>query len=178
VGSGPRPGCRRETCRRCPLRSRALVSSFEEPGGQRVSLSFAPWDVATSAHTRLSWLDSVVLGVSAQAWPGNLGHMAPMPEIIYVINTPSMALSIKSEEADQLARDLAAETGETLTEHRIERPAWSPSWRHKPRPGRHLRQERARLSLECSQFRGTGRRGARMSLRPRPVFIRGQVPPW
>jgi hypothetical protein len=48
--------------------------------------------------------------------------MAPMAEIIYVINTPSMALSIKSEEADQLARDLAAEIGETLTEHRIERP--------------------------------------------------------
>jgi antitoxin VapB len=30
--------------------------------------------------------------------------------------TSAMALSIKSDEADRLARDLAAETGETLTE--------------------------------------------------------------
>jgi antitoxin VapB len=39
-----------------------------------------------------------------------------MAEIIFVIYTSSMALSIKSDEADQLARELAAETGETLTE--------------------------------------------------------------
>jgi antitoxin VapB len=32
------------------------------------------------------------------------------------IHTSAMALSIKSDEADQLARELAAETGETLTE--------------------------------------------------------------
>jgi antitoxin VapB len=37
-------------------------------------------------------------------------------EIISKIYTSSMALSIKSDEADQLARELAAETGETLTE--------------------------------------------------------------
>jgi antitoxin VapB len=37
-------------------------------------------------------------------------------EVCYVIYTSSMALSIKSDEADQLARELAAETGETLTE--------------------------------------------------------------
>ena len=60
-----------------------------------------------------------------------------------------MALSIKSDEADQLARELAAETGETLTEavvialrERLDREharhaasmrsdwrAWRPMWR-------------------------------------------------
>ena len=39
-----------------------------------------------------------------------------MAEICYSIYTSTMALSIKSDEADQLARELAAETGETLTE--------------------------------------------------------------
>ena len=39
-----------------------------------------------------------------------------MAEVCYTIYTSSMALSIKSDEADQLARELAAETGETLTE--------------------------------------------------------------
>ena len=39
-----------------------------------------------------------------------------MAEVCYDIYTSSMALSIKSDEADQLARELAAETGETLTE--------------------------------------------------------------
>ena len=39
-----------------------------------------------------------------------------MVEIRYAIYTSAMALSIKSDEADRLARELAAETGETLTE--------------------------------------------------------------
>jgi antitoxin VapB len=39
-----------------------------------------------------------------------------MAEVWRTIYTSSMALSIKSEEADRLARELAAETGETLTE--------------------------------------------------------------
>ncbi len=39
-----------------------------------------------------------------------------MVEVHYEIYTSSMALSIKSDEADRLARELAAETGETLTE--------------------------------------------------------------
>ena len=39
-----------------------------------------------------------------------------MVEVCYSIYTSSMALSIKSDEADRLARELAAETGETLTE--------------------------------------------------------------
>jgi antitoxin VapB len=39
-----------------------------------------------------------------------------MAEVCYFIYTSSMALSIKSDEADRLARELATETGETLTE--------------------------------------------------------------
>ena len=39
-----------------------------------------------------------------------------MAEVCHVIYTSSMALSIKSDEADELARELAAGTGETLTE--------------------------------------------------------------
>jgi antitoxin VapB len=39
-----------------------------------------------------------------------------MAEICQLFYTSSMALSIKSEEADRLARELAAETGETLTD--------------------------------------------------------------
>ena len=39
-----------------------------------------------------------------------------MAEVCYIVYTSSMALSIKSDEADQLARELAAETGESLTE--------------------------------------------------------------
>jgi antitoxin VapB len=39
-----------------------------------------------------------------------------MAEINQKFYTSSMALSIKSEEADRLARELAAETGETLTD--------------------------------------------------------------
>ena len=39
-----------------------------------------------------------------------------MAEVCHVIYTSSMALSIKSDEADRLARELSAATGETLTE--------------------------------------------------------------
>jgi antitoxin VapB len=39
-----------------------------------------------------------------------------MAEVCYAVYISAMALSIKSDEADQLARELAAETGETLTE--------------------------------------------------------------
>ena len=39
-----------------------------------------------------------------------------MAEISYDVYKSSMALSIKSDEADRLARELAAQTGETLTE--------------------------------------------------------------
>jgi antitoxin VapB len=39
-----------------------------------------------------------------------------MVEVCLSIYTSAMALSIKSDEADRLARELAAETGETLTE--------------------------------------------------------------
>jgi antitoxin VapB len=39
-----------------------------------------------------------------------------MAEINHGFYTSSMALSIKSDEADRLARELVAETGETLTD--------------------------------------------------------------
>jgi antitoxin VapB len=39
-----------------------------------------------------------------------------MAEVRHAIYTSSMALSIKSDEADRLARELSAETGETLTD--------------------------------------------------------------
>jgi antitoxin VapB len=39
-----------------------------------------------------------------------------MAEVRHSIYTSSMALSIKSAEADRLARELSAETGETLTD--------------------------------------------------------------
>lgn len=48
---------------------------------------------------------------------GTAGLVLPcMAEVCHIIYTSTMALSIKSDEADQLARELAAETGETLTE--------------------------------------------------------------
>jgi antitoxin VapB len=39
-----------------------------------------------------------------------------MAEVCHQIYTSSMVLSIKSDEADRLARELTAETGETLTQ--------------------------------------------------------------
>jgi len=39
-----------------------------------------------------------------------------MAEVCQYFYTSSMALSIKSDEADRLARELSAETGETLTD--------------------------------------------------------------
>ena len=80
-----------------------------------------------------------------------------------------MALSIKSDEADRLARELAAETGETLTEavvvalkerldreHAGTRPAWEPAgaWRPRsqrcrsPTPGRQRRSS-VTTTLAC-----------------------------
>jgi antitoxin VapB len=41
---------------------------------------------------------------------------ARVVDIDLAVYTSSMALSIKSDEADRLARELAAETGETLTD--------------------------------------------------------------
>ena len=55
---------------------------------------------------------------AAVCGPG-MGSSLPfscMAEVCYIVYISSMALSIKSDEADQLARELAAETGETLTE--------------------------------------------------------------
>jgi antitoxin VapB len=47
---------------------------------------------------------------------GALRPAAREEEISFHVYTYAMALSIKSDEADRLARQLAAETGETLTE--------------------------------------------------------------
>ena len=47
---------------------------------------------------------------------GCLPRRCKMVEVSHQIYTSSMALSIKSDKADRLARELAAETGETLTE--------------------------------------------------------------
>ncbi len=55
-------------------------------------------------------------GVTRRSWTSPTPALPCMAEVCYVIYTSSMALSIKSDEADQLARELAAETGETLTE--------------------------------------------------------------
>ena len=51
-------------------------------------------------------------------WSKNGLHVVAkvMAEVCHVIYTSPMALSIKSDEADRLARELTAETGETLTE--------------------------------------------------------------
>jgi len=57
--------------------------------------------------------DGAMAGTRESHWPP-LDHL--IAEVCYAIYTSSMALSIKSDEADRLARELAAETGETLTE--------------------------------------------------------------
>jgi antitoxin VapB len=72
------------------------------PGRQRRPISQRPASIRPGGK-----------GFSA---PTNSSRVALMVEIRYGIYTSAMALSIKSDEADQLARELAAETGETLTE--------------------------------------------------------------
>lgn len=73
-------------------------------------------------------------------------------EIRLPIYTSTMALSIKSDEADQLARELAAETGETLTEavvialkERLER--------EHARHGAGMRTQLARLAADVAALR-------------------------
>jgi antitoxin VapB len=64
---------------------------------------------------RLSGKD-IVKALGKVGWELERVTGSCMAEVCYLIYTSSMALSIKSDEADQLARELAAETGETLTE--------------------------------------------------------------
>lgn len=73
-----------------------------------------------------------------------------MSRIMPVIYNPDMALSIKDPEADRLARELAARTGETLTETVVvalrERLA-----RQTGRPGAvPLRDELATIRRRCA----------------------------
>lgn len=79
-------------------------------------------------------------------------HDARMVEICYVIYTSAMALSIKSDEADQLARELAAETGETLTEAVVIALRERLDREH-ARHGASMRVRLARLAADVAAFR-------------------------
>src|SRR5271165_2694285 len=91
-----------------------------------VSLSFAPWSVTAFSDVTAELVKHHLVATRAREvlpcvgtrpmhgyrWP----RSSRMAEVCHTIYTSTMALSIKSDEADQLARQLAAETGETLTE--------------------------------------------------------------
>jgi antitoxin VapB len=70
-------------------------------------------------------------------------------EIRRQIHTSAMALSIKSDEADLLARELAAETGETLTEAVVIAPRERLDLEH-ARYGASMRMQLARLAADVA----------------------------
>ena len=72
-----------------------------------------------------------------------------MAEVRYGFYTSSMALSIKSEEADRLARELAAETGETLTEA-VETALRERLDREHARQAANMRTRLARLAADVA----------------------------
>jgi antitoxin VapB len=72
-----------------------------------------------------------------------------MVEVCYLVYTSSMALSIKSDEADRLARELAAETGETLTEA-VETALRERLDRAHARDGASMRTRLARLAVDVA----------------------------
>ena len=82
-----------------------------------------------------------------------------MAEVCYLIYTSSMALSIKSDEADRLARELAAETGETLTDA-VETALRERLDREHARHAASMRTRLARLAADVAALRSpmTGRR--------------------
>ena len=81
------------------------------------------------------------------------GHpRAAMAEICYIFYTSSMALSIKSDEADRLARELAAETGETLTEA-VETALRERLDREHARHAASMRTRLARLAADVAAMR-------------------------
>src|SRR5260370_41547292 len=80
-----------------------------------------------------------------------------MAEVCYVIYTSSMALSIKSDEADQLARELAAETGETLTEAVVIALRERLDREH-ARHATSMRARLARLAADVAALPGAGSR--------------------
>ena len=78
-----------------------------------------------------------------------IGRRWQMVESSLSFYTSAMALSIKSDEADRLARDLAEETGETLTEavvialrERLDR--------HRAMQGTSMRTRLARLAADVA----------------------------
>ena len=75
-----------------------------------------------------------------------------MAEICYSIYTSAVALSIKSDEADQLARELAAETGETLTDAVVIALRERLDREH-ARRGASMRMRLARLAADVATLR-------------------------
>ena len=75
-----------------------------------------------------------------------------MAEVCYIFYTSSMALSIKSDEADRLARELTAETGETLTEA-VETALRERLDREHARHAASMRTRLARLAADVATLR-------------------------
>ncbi len=75
-----------------------------------------------------------------------------MAEVFYWIYTSAMALSIKSDEADRLARALAAETGETLTEA-VETALRERLYREHAKHAASMRVRLARLAADVAALR-------------------------
>src|SRR5260370_36955643 len=109
-----------------------------------------------------------------------------MAEVCYLVYTSSMALSIKSEEADRLARELASETGETLTEA-VERALRERLDREHARHGASMRTRLARLAADVAALRVADPRTAEEIIRyrdGRPARCRRWrragllMPPW
>jgi len=73
-------------------------------------------------------------------------------EICHTIDTSARALSIKSDEADQLARELAAETGETLTDAVVIALRERLDREH-ARRGASMRMRLARLAADVATLR-------------------------
>jgi antitoxin VapB len=76
----------------------------------------------------------------------------PMAEVCYNFYISPMALSIKSDEADRLARELAAETGETLTEA-VEIALRERLDRERARHAASMRTRLARLAADVAALR-------------------------
>ncbi len=73
-------------------------------------------------------------------------------EVCYLFYTSPMALSIKSDEADRLARELAAETGETLTDA-VETALRERLDREHARHAASMRTRLARLAADVAALR-------------------------
>jgi antitoxin VapB len=80
------------------------------------------------------------------------GAAFAMAEVCYNVYTSSMALSIKSDEADRLARELAGETGETLTEA-VETALRERLDREHARHAASMRTRLARLAADVAVLR-------------------------